>query len=131
MNPRIRRIHVAIRDVDQPPRSALRKAASLARATGAVFNDLAPRAGVPARRRHLRMGETTSQMAGVTRRIRAAIIVMGAVSRSALSRAFIGNTAESALDALNCDVLVVKPRGFRTRETSSRSAFDTLKGTSP
>jgi universal stress protein E len=40
---------------------------------------------------------------------------MGAVSRSALQRVFIGNTAERVLDALACDVLVVKPRGTKTR----------------
>jgi hypothetical protein len=39
---------------------------------------------------------------------------MGAVSRSAIKRFFIGNAAERTLDRLNCDVLVVKPRGFRS-----------------
>jgi universal stress protein E len=47
-------------------------------------------------------------------RIGARIVVMGAVSRSALKRIFIGNTAEQVLDALPCDVLVVKPPGFAT-----------------
>jgi hypothetical protein len=39
---------------------------------------------------------------------------MGAVSRSALKRLFIGSTAEKVIDALTCDVCVVKPPGFRT-----------------
>jgi universal stress protein E len=39
---------------------------------------------------------------------------MGAVSRSGLKRLFIGNTAEQILDALECDVLVVKPATFTT-----------------
>jgi hypothetical protein len=39
---------------------------------------------------------------------------MGAVSRSAIKRFFIGNAAERALDRLSCDVLVVKPRSFRS-----------------
>jgi universal stress protein E len=39
---------------------------------------------------------------------------MGAVSRRGLDRLLIGSTAERTLDRLNCDVLVVKPRGFRT-----------------
>jgi universal stress protein E len=39
---------------------------------------------------------------------------MGAVSRSALRRLLIGNTAERVLDELGCDVLIVKPRGFKT-----------------
>jgi universal stress protein E len=45
----------------------------------------------------------------------AGLVVMGAVSRSALKRVFIGNTAERVLDALPCDVLVLKPRGTKTR----------------
>ena len=39
---------------------------------------------------------------------------MGAVSPTVFPRLFIGNAAERALDRLNCDVLIVKPRGFRS-----------------
>jgi universal stress protein E len=45
---------------------------------------------------------------------KATLFVMGAVSRSALKRAFIGNTAERVIDAVHCDVLIVKPRSFKT-----------------
>jgi universal stress protein E len=45
---------------------------------------------------------------------KATLLVMGAVSRSALKRAFIGNTAERVIDAVHCDVLIVKPRSFKT-----------------
>jgi universal stress protein E len=38
---------------------------------------------------------------------------MGAVSRSALERVFVGSTAELVLDRLGCDVLIVKPAGFK------------------
>ena len=34
---------------------------------------------------------------------------MGAISRSGLKRLVIGNIAEQVLDALPCDVLVLKP----------------------
>jgi universal stress protein E len=50
----------------------------------------------------------------------AKLVVMGAVSRSSLKRMFIGNTAERVLDALPCDVLVVKPPGY-TSDVSRRS----------
>ena len=40
------------------------------------------------------------------------IVVMGAISRSSLATAVIGSTAERVLEALPCDVLVVKPRDF-------------------
>ncbi len=49
----------------------------------------------------------------VSRDIGARIVVMGAVSRSGLDGLLIGNTAEKVLDRLPCDVLVVKPRGYR------------------
>lgn len=39
----------------------------------------------------------------------AAVVVMGALSRSAIDRLLIGSTAERLLDYLRCDVLVVKP----------------------
>ncbi len=42
-------------------------------------------------------------------RIRATLVVMGAVSRSGLERLFVGSTAEHVLDDLACDVLIVKP----------------------
>lgn len=48
------------------------------------------------------------------KRTGAKLVVMGAVSRSAFKRIFIGNTAEQVLDALPCDVLVVKPPSFVT-----------------
>jgi len=44
---------------------------------------------------------------------RSAVVVMGALARSGLRGFLIGNTAERVLDQLPCDLLVVKPRGFR------------------
>lgn len=43
------------------------------------------------------------------------LVVMGAVSRSFLARLLIGNTAERVLDRMPCDVMIVKPCGFRSR----------------
>lgn len=37
------------------------------------------------------------------------ILIMGAIARGRLFNYFIGSTAESALDRLSCDVLIVKP----------------------
>lgn len=75
---------------------------------------LAASVGVPPRARHLHMGITASELCNAARSTRASLVVMGAVSRSTLRRIFIGSTAESALDKLTCDVLVVKPVGFRS-----------------
>ena len=48
---------------------------------------------------------------------RADLLVMGAVSRGGSGRSHIGGTAEAVIDAVGCDVLVVKPRGFKTSVT--------------
>ena len=66
-------------------------------------------------RRHLVNRPPALAIPAIARSTRAGLVVMGAVSRSALQRLFIGNTAERVLDALPCDVLVVKPRGTKTR----------------
>jgi len=75
---------------------------------------LAASVGVPPRSRHLRMGVIASELCKTARDTRASVVVMGAVSRSTLRRIFIGSTAESVLDELNCDALIVKPRGFKS-----------------
>ena len=51
----------------------------------------------------------------MAKKLRAGIVVMGGVSRSGLKRLVIGNTAEQVLDALACDVLVLKPAEFKAR----------------
>lgn len=51
----------------------------------------------------------------VARAIHSHIVVMGPLSRLDLKRMFIGNTAESLLDLLSCDVLIVKPSRFAHR----------------
>jgi universal stress protein E len=62
------------------------------------------------RRSHLETGEPSAILPGVARWLKAQLVVMGAVSRSSLKRLLIGSTAERVLDALPCDVLIVKPR---------------------
>ncbi|MGD9597731.1 MAG: universal stress protein [Steroidobacteraceae bacterium] len=77
---------------------------------GRAFEALVARSGIPATRRHLRMGDVPTQLLATVRRARVRIVVMGAVSRSALRRLFIGSTAEHMLDRLPCDVLVIRPK---------------------
>ena len=81
----------------------------------AEFDRLAAKAGIPRARRHLVVGDVPSGLGATAARVRADVVVMGAVSRSGLRRLFIGSTAERVLDELRCDVLIVKPQGFRTR----------------
>jgi universal stress protein E len=61
---------------------------------------------------HLVEGRASDVIPRIARRERCAIIAMGVVSRSALKRFFIGNTAESVMDAVTADLLVLKPADF-------------------
>jgi universal stress protein E len=62
---------------------------------------------------HLKMGDPAFQLPILARSLRARAVVMGAVSRSPVKRALIGSTAERVLDAMPCDILIVKPKEFR------------------
>jgi len=66
--------------------------------------------GIPRSKAHLVCGDPATEIPVLARSIRAGLVVMGATSRSALKRIFIGNTAEHVLDSLRCDVLVVRSR---------------------
>ena len=41
-------------------------------------------------------------------------MVIGTVGRTGLSAALMGNTAEHVIDGLNCDVLALKPEGYKS-----------------
>lgn len=79
-----------------------------------TFDRLTKAAGVAPGARHLRVGSVRGELTSLVTELNAGLVVMGAVSRSALRRAFIGSSAERVLDHLLCDVLVVKPRGFKS-----------------
>lgn len=76
--------------------------------------------GIPTSRRHLVRNAAVDAIPDVARRIRAGLVVMGAISRSGLRRVFIGNTAERVLARLPCDVLVLKPPRFRSPISRAR-----------
>jgi universal stress protein E len=75
---------------------------------------------IPKARRHLVGRHPSDAIEQTAREVHAAIVVMGAVSRSGLKRLFIGNTAERVLDQLSCDILVVKPLHFAGRVSRAR-----------
>lgn len=79
---------------------------------------LADRTGIPERNRFVAAGDPALVLPRIARKQHAALLVMGAVSRSAVRRLFIGHTAERLVDRVACDVLVVKPRGFQTSVTA-------------
>ena len=81
----------------------------------ANFLEFAAAHRVPKARCHLVDTDPVFAIPHLARTLGADLVVMGAVSRSGLKRVFIGNTAERVLDALPCDVLVVKPSRFARR----------------
>jgi universal stress protein E len=95
-----------------------------------VFDRVSASSGISPRRRHLEMGVTQDELARIVRENGVELVVMGAVSRSALKRLWIGSTAEHAIDRLDCDVLIVKPRAFRTK-VSRRASMAWLEGRGP
>lgn len=95
------------------PAAAAGRARTAAQAAAARFERALRSYNVLEARRHLEASPPCDAVWRVARAIRADIVVAGAISRSGLKRAFIGNTAELLLDCLPCDLLVVKPAGFR------------------
>lgn len=53
--------------------------------------------------------------------IEADLVVMGTVARTGISGFFMGNTAETILNQLDCSVLAIKPLGFKTPITLENS----------
>jgi universal stress protein E len=88
------------------------RAASTARRT---FERVLRAMPITRARRYLISGTPIDAIAQAVSKSRSAIVVMGAISRSGLKNLFIGNTAENILDQLSCDILVVKPLGFRNK----------------
>jgi universal stress protein E len=58
--------------------------------------------------RHVVEGDTREAMIQLIDEVDADLVVMGAVSRSALKRFFLGSTAERVLDHVPCDLLIIK-----------------------
>jgi universal stress protein E len=87
-------------------------AAELERNCTEAVRTLAKKHGIPRERVHVLQGHTRQLLVSSTDELRADVVVMGAISRSALERLFVGSTAEAVLDRLLCDVLIVKPVGF-------------------
>ncbi len=77
-----------------------------------ALDELAADVGLPADRIHFEAADPASALPAAATRLGARTVVMGAVARGRLRRAFIGSTAERVLDALDCDALVVKPADF-------------------
>jgi universal stress protein E len=103
---------IPMRPLDPETAAALnRKLAATARRR---YERLLRNHKIAASRRHLLTIAPADAIELVAARTHSAIVVLGAVSRSGWSRLLIGNTAETVLDPLRCDLLVVKPPRFKS-----------------
>ena len=75
---------------------------------------LAARHQLSERSVYVELGRIEATLPTYSREVRADAVVMGAISRSYPQRVLFGYTAEKVLDALDSDVLIVKPKGFRS-----------------
>jgi len=97
----------------QPPHDSGYQLARRATAAARV-RELASLHNISGARVRVETGNVESALPDFAREVHADIVVMGAVSRTYPERARFGHTAEKVLDAVHCDVLVVKPQGFQT-----------------
>ena len=78
-----------------------------------AFHSINSKYKIANRNAHLKMGDPAFALPEIARRAKARVVVMGAVSRKIMKRVLIGNTAEKVLDAMPCDILIVKPSDFQ------------------
>lgn len=78
----------------------------------AAFIDFGKTHGIPLERMHLLEGEPADVINTLAEDINADLVVLGTVARHGLKRVLFGSTAERILDAIRCDVLVLKPADF-------------------
>ena len=68
-------------------------------------------------RLHMPKGPARKVIPELARELQVDCIIMGTVARTGIPGLFMGNTAESILDQLDCSVLAIKPPGFVTPVT--------------
>lgn len=68
---------------------------------------------IPAARVRIAEGRPEKELPRLAEDLGVDLLVTGGISRSRLEQVFIGGTAERLLDRISCDLLVVKPPGFR------------------
>lgn len=68
---------------------------------------------IPAANMRIAEGRPEKELPRLVDELGMQLLITGGISRSRLEQVFIGGTAERLLDRVNCDLLVVKPPGFR------------------
>jgi universal stress protein E len=79
-----------------------------------ALNTLAADGGFLPEQVHFLEGHVIRMLPEAASELHVDIVVMGAIARSRLEQAIIGNAAEYTLDRFPCDVLIVKPEDFKS-----------------
>ncbi len=69
---------------------------------------------IPIENTYVQEGLAEDVIDEIANKIDAELVVLGTIGRTGLSAAIIGNTAEHVIDQLKCDVLALKPLGYRS-----------------
>lgn len=76
------------------------------------LNDYANKYQIAPKNTHLKQGLAEDVISEVANDIKAELVILGTVGRSALGATLLGNTAEQVIDKLDSDLLALKPEGF-------------------
>ncbi len=92
---------------------------------GGLMNEMANNVGQDATdylnpQTHLVKGRAGKEIPEMIKRFEINLIVMGTIARTGIPGFFIGNTAETILNQIECSVLAIKPPGFVTPVTLER-----------
>jgi len=79
-----------------------------------AITKLAAEYDIPETHTHVQEGLPEQVIPQLASRLDSELVVLGTIGRSGLSAALLGNTAEHVLDQLQCDVLAIKPVGFKS-----------------
>ncbi|WP_299792020.1 universal stress protein UspE [uncultured Shewanella sp.] len=63
---------------------------------------------------HVKEGLPEDVIPDLALQLDAELVILGTVGRTGFSAALIGNTAEHVIDSINCDLLAIKPDGYRS-----------------
>ncbi|PWF64161.1 universal stress protein UspE [Shewanella sp. BC20] len=63
---------------------------------------------------HVKEGLPEDVIPELAEQLDAELVILGTVGRTGFSAALIGNTAEHVIDSINCDLLAIKPDGYKS-----------------
>ena len=63
---------------------------------------------------HVKEGLPEDIIPELAEQLDAELVILGTVGRTGFSAALIGNTAEHVIDSINCDLLAIKPDGYKS-----------------